>query len=269
MKAPTLKRHARAAEDSDAAAWGARSGLASRGLLWFVIGLLAVRIAAGRGGTADKKGAFTALRDQPLGTVLLALLALGFAAHAIFRVLEGTVGRREEKDDKKRWLKRVSSLGRAVIYGSLAVGTVRFLTSGSGSEDNAKKPTADVMSLPAGRWIVGAVGVGLVVVGLVQGVRGVRQNFLKKLNVPRGVMRTVVKRVGAAGLLGRGLVYALIGGFLVQAAVTYQPAKAKGLDAALKTVARASFGTVLLLVTAIGMLAFAAWSFLEARYRSL
>src|SRR5690349_10665022 len=106
---PTVKHAARQAESSDSIEWGARAGIAARGLLWMVIGLLAIGICFGRGGKADKKGALAAIRDQPLGKALLVAVAVGFAAHAVFRVLEGTVGRREEDDDRKRLLKRVWS----------------------------------------------------------------------------------------------------------------------------------------------------------------
>lgn len=260
-----VKQQARRAEASDVATWGARAGLLARGLLWLVVGLLAVNIALGGGGNADKNGALAALRDQPFGRLLLVVLAAAFAAHALFRLLEGTVGRREEEDDGKMWLKRAWSLCRVGVYGFLAYSCVHFLVAG-GTSKKASGPTARIMELPAGRTLVGLVGTAIVVAGIVQAVRGLRQDFTDKLALPTGTMRAVVKRVGAAGLVGRGLVYALVGSFLVQAAVTFDPEKAKGLDEALKTLAGQAFGTPLLLLAAAGLVSFAAWSFLEARY---
>jgi hypothetical protein len=264
----SLAHMAKEAHDSDAAEWGARSGLVARGLLWMAIGMLAVGLAVGQAGRADRGGALGALKGQPFGKVLLVAMAAAFAAHAGFRLLEGTVGRTEEKDDRKRYLKRAWSLCRVVIYGSFAVATVTVLLSGAKSED-ATGPTAKALSLPLGRWLVAAVGAGLVIGGVVQAVRGLRQDFTKKLLMPGGRMQQVVKGAGGAGLIGRGLVYALIGTFLVSAAVNADPHKAKGLDAALKSLASKPFGTALLLIAAAGMLAFAAWSFLEARYRDV
>lgn len=264
----TVTQTARQAHRSDAAEWGARSGLVARGLLWLVVGFLAIRIAAGGGGEANRGGAFQALRDQPFGKVLLVVMAAAFAAHAVFRVLEGTVGRREESDDRKRLLKRAWSWCRVVVYGSFAVATVRFLTSGGETED-AKGPTAQVLHLPLGRWLVGLAGIGLVVGGLVQAVRGLRQDFTDKLRMPGGRMGTVVRRVGAAGLLGRGMVYVLVGSFLVQAAASYDPDKAKGLDESLKSLADRPFGPILLGIVATGLVLFGVWSFLEARYRKV
>lgn len=264
----TVKQAARQAEQSDAAEWGARSGLVARGLLWLIVAILAGQVAAGGSAKADRGGALQTLKDQPFGQVVLVVLAAAFAAHTVFRLLEGTVGRREEKDDRKRLLKRAWSLCRVVIYGFFAVSTVRFLFSGSSSGD-ASGPTADVMKLPAGRLLVGLVGAAIVIGGVVQAVRGFREDFTKKLNMPGGAMCSVVKRIGAAGLIGRGLVYALLGSFLVEASVTYDPDKAKGLDQALKTLARQPFGTALLLVAVASLLAFSLWSFLEARYRDV
>lgn len=262
----TVGQAARKAESSKAAEGGARAGLVARGVLWLVVGVLALRIALGSGGKADRGGALAALRDQPLGAPLLVVLALAFVAHAIFRLLEGTVGRRDEDDGRKRALKRAWSLCRAVIYGGLAVSTVRFLESGGGGGD-AKRPASQVMEWPGGRWLVGLVGAGLVIGGLIVAFRAFRQDFTDKLRMPAGRMCTFVKVVGAAGLAGRGLVYALLGGFLVEAAQAYNPNKAKGLDEALKSLAGQTFGTALLLLAVVGLGAFGVWSFLEARYK--
>lgn len=263
-----VKGAAREAEGSQAAEWGARAGVVARGLLWLVVGLLAANVALGGESKADKNGALAALRDQPFGKALLVVLAAAFAAHALFRLLEGTVGRRDEEDDRKRLLKRAWSLCRVGVYGFFAYSTVRFLVSSGGSSEDAKKPTARVMELPAGRWLVAAVGAGIVIGGLVMAVRGLRQDFTDKLDMPSGRMRRVVEVAGTAGLAGRGLVYALVGSFLVQAAATFDPDKAKGLDASLKALAGQPFGTFLLLLAVVALLAFALWSFLEARYRS-
>ncbi len=262
----TVKSAARQAHKSDAAQWGARAGLVARGLLWMTVGILATRVALGQGAKADQGGALQALRDQPFGQLLLVVLALSFAAHACFRLLEGLVGRRDEESDRKKLLKRAWSLCRVVIYGLLAASTVRFLLEGSKDEDASGK-TAAFMELPAGRTLVGLIGAGLVIGGIAQSVRGLRHDFTKKLTMPGGRMCLFVKRSGAAGLTGRGLVYILLGSFLVEASVTFDADKAKGLDEGLKTLADQPYGTVLLLVFAVGLLAFALWSFLEARYR--
>jgi hypothetical protein len=263
-----VKQAARQAEDSDAAEWGARAGILARGLMWLVVGVLAAQVAMGDHERADRGGALQALKDQPFGKAVLATLAVAFAAHAVYRLLEGPVGRQEEKDARKRRIKQLWSLCRVVVYGFFAVSTVKFLVSGSSGGD-ASKPTARVMELPAGRVLVGLLAAGLVIGGLAQAVRGLREDFTKKLVMPTGWQRSAVKRVGTAGLVGRGLVYVLIGSFLVQSCLTFDPDKAKGLDESLKTLARQPYGTALLLVAVACLLSFAAWSFVEARYRRI
>ena len=255
----SLAHAARKAHRSDTAEWGARAGLLARGLLWLVVGVLAADVALGGHDQADKNGALGTLKDQPLGVPLLVAVALAFAAHAAFRLLDAAVG-------EEGW-KRLWQLSRACVYGFLAVSTVRLLFSGA-EKENAAKPTARVMGWPAGRTLVGIVGAGVVIAGVVMAVRGVRQDFSDKIDVPRS-RRTLVERIGMAGLLGRGLVYALIGAFLVDAALRFDPKKAKGLDAALKTVAAQPFGSVLLWVAVAALLAYAVWSFCEAAYRKL
>ena len=256
-----LEGCARRAERSDAARWGARSGLVARGLLWLLVGLLAARVALGGHEQADKTGALQSLKEQPFGEALLLLVAVAFAAHACFRALEAAVGDRELP--KRAW-----SAFRVVVYLFLAGSAARVLMSDGGGAEDARKSTARVMAWPAGRWLVGAIGLGIVIAGLVMAVRGCRQDFTDKLRLPGGLARRLVKPIGTAGLLGRGMVYALVGSFLVEAAVRFDPAKAKGLDAALKTGAGEPFGAALLWVAVAALLSFALWSFVEARYRS-
>ena len=265
-----VKTAARKAQDSPSNDRLARSGLVSRGAVWLVVGLLAVRLALGGGGKADRQGALTAIREQPFGKAVLLLIAAGFAAHAVYRALEAAVGHRDADDDQKRLLKRVASAARAVLYASFAVTTLTFLAgSGNGGGSNAKGPTAKALALPGGQVLVKVAGLVIIGVGVIFVVRAFKGDFEDKLRPVPGTWGRCVKALSKAGPSGRGVVYALVGGFLVQAAVTFDAAKAKGLDAALKTLAAQPYGDVLLLVTALGMLAFALWSFCEAAYKKL
>jgi hypothetical protein len=262
-----VKEAAREAQDSTAVDWLARLGLVSRGVIWLVVGVLAVQVALGDNTQADKNGALRTIAEKPLGEVLLVLLAVGFLGYAAWRLLEGAVGHRDE-DELKRTAKRVASLFRGGVYLVLAGSTAKFLFS-QDSSDKTKPLTARVMSEPGGRTLVLVIGVGLVIGGVAMAVRGIRQKFEKLVEgwkMPDG-MRPVMKVVATFGLVSRGFVFALIGGFLISAAVRFDPDEAKGLDDSLKTLADQPFGQVLLFVAAVGLLAFAAWSFIEARYR--
>ena len=265
----SVERAARTANNSPATDRLARAGLISRGVVWLVVGLLAVKLAMGGGATANRKGAMAAIKEQPFGKALLVLVALGFAAHAIYRALEAGVGHQDESDDRKRLFKRVASGARAALYASFAITTLAFLAGSSKGGDNAKGPTAKALALPGGQVLVALVGAGVVVAGVVFIVRAFKGDFEDKLRPVPGTWGRCVKALSKAGPTGRGLVYALVGGFLVQAALTFDAKKAKGLDEALKSLSHQPLGDVLLAVMALGMVAFALWSFCEAAYKKL
>ena len=262
-----VKGTAQEVRESEPVGWLARFGFAGRGLVYLVLGVLAVQVAVGHSARADKNGALATIKDKPFGGVLLVVLAISFAGYAVWRLLDGVVGHREE-DGAKRWGKRAASFARGLVYAVLAYSTAHFVVSSPG-RDKTEPLTARVMGVTGGRTVVGLVGAALVVGGLYMAVRGIREKFLKKLDLRSAGsgLRSAVKAVGVVGLVGRGLVLALIGGFLLQAAWTFDPDKAKGLDASLKSLADAPFGPVLLALAAVGLLAFGLWSWVEARYR--
>ena len=248
---------------------GARLGLAARGLVWVVLGLLAVQIALGDSAQADQGGALRAIADQPLGGALLVAVAIGFAAYALFQLLEAAVGHRDETGAKRTGERAVSGV-KTLLYGALAVTTLRVL-GGSDGDDPTQSLTARAMALPAGRLLVGAVGVVLVVVGGVLAVRGLKQDHdddCDTAKLPRGLRRPAVW-VGVAGHLGRGIVLALVGLFVLRAAWQFDPEQAKGLDAVLQSVAAQAYGQALLLAAAACLVAFGLWSFIESACKRL
>lgn len=267
----TAKRAAREAEDSKPVAGMARFGLCGRGLIYLVVGVLALQVAAGGRGRVDRTGALEAVRHKPLGGVLLVVLAFAFAGYAGWRLVEAAAGHRDERDGRSRLVKRLASLGRGVLYASFAVTTVRFLLTSDASHDKTRPLTSRVMGWPGGQWAVAVVGVVLIAGGGVLAFRGATQKFLEKLDL-RGAPRAAELTAAGAGLVGmvsRGILVGLVGAFLVQAAWTYDPDKAKGLDASLKSLAHEPLGGVLIAALGVGLLCFGAWSFLEARYRKV
>jgi hypothetical protein len=264
------KRAANKAKNSDAVEWLARLGLVSRGAIWLTVGLLAAQVALGDKQRADKNGALAAIKDKPFGELLLVILAVGFFGYAAWRLLEGAVGHRDEDDDRKRWAKRIASLFRGGIYLFLGASTTKFVFS-SGGNDKTKPLTARVMAATGGRTLVLLIGAGLVIGGLAMAFRGVRQKFEDLVHMEKmpGPVQSMTRVVGTVGLVSRGIVFALVGWFLIDAAIRFEPDKAKGLDASLKTVAHQPFGRVALFAGAVGLLAFALWSWIEARYRKL
>lgn len=267
--ADNAEQTAREVHDSRAVEVLARLGLCSRGLVWLMLGLLALSLVGGAAAKADQDGAFRALAATPVGGPLLAILALGFLGYATWLLLSAAVGHRRE-EGMERLLHRGESLAKGVLYLGLCASTVHFLVRGGGTAD-VKSRTAQVLSFPGGRTAIGVVGVVVVGVGLYMIAKAVTRKHadcLEHYRVPDSLRRPAVF-IGAVGYFGRGLVVALVGAFLVRAAALADAQEAKGLDAALEAVAQQPYGLVLLTLAAIGLLAFAAWSFFEAVYREI
>jgi hypothetical protein len=278
-----IRRPAREAEQKAHAgtgwyAWLARGGLVAKGVSFGIVGVLAIGVAAGTGGkTTSRQGALQTLAQHGWGKVLLVLLAIGFAGYAIWRFVQAVAERADDGGEKaaaKKWAKRAGYVGRGVIYAGLTYTTVKILT-GSGAQQSqnqkAHKTAAAVLDWPGGRWIVGIVGICIVGAGLWNFYRGVAKKFEDKWRtgeMSRGE-RKWGGRAGMAGHLARAVVFSLIGIFVTKAAVDYNPKDAIGLDGALQKLAHASYGPYLLGVTAVGLLCYALFCFVDARYRDV
>ena len=237
-------------------------GLISYGLVHLMLAWLALQIAFGGRGDASAGGALQQLTQQPLGGVLLWVMAVGLFTLVIWQVFEATIGREEPGRDG-RLRRRLASAGRAVVYlalGILAVGVARGSSGGSGSGEETL--SARLMALPFGRVLVAAVGVAVIAVGISQIVKGVKQNFTEDLD---HAVSQNVRRLGMAGYCAKGVALSIIGGLFGYAALTYDPEKAGGLDAALATIRVQPFGTVLLVIMALGIACFGVFCFIWAR----
>ena len=253
-----------------------RFGLAARGVVWILVGVLAVRVAMGSGEKADKDGALQTVAEQPFGKFLLVLLAIGFAGYALWRFVQAAVERGD--GDGKAWAKRAGYAARGAVYVALLLSTIPLITakssngggggSGGGSEDDW---TAKVLDAPFGRALVIAAGLALIAIGLWLGYRGVEKKFVRHLKTGEmsPSVRTWAVRLGVIGHVARMVVFAIIGWFLIQAAIDYKPDEAVGLDGALQSVRDASYGPILLGVLALGLIAFGVYSLVESRYREV
>lgn len=260
---------AREAHESTVVDRLARAGLVSRGVVYLVVGLLALSVVLGGDERTDKAGALRAIADRPLGEPLLVVMVVGFLGYAAWRLLSAAVGHRDD-DEPKRTGKRLLSLGRGLFYAGVAVTTVRFLLDGQqSSDDQTPSLTARVLETTGGQTAVFVLGAVVVGTGLGIAVRAARQKQEKRLERYRipDALRTPVTVVGVVGLVGRGLVIALVGAFLVKAAWQFDPDEARGLDAALQELAEQPFGRGLLSLAVVGLVGYALWSFVEAAYR--
>ncbi|MFD0691144.1 DUF1206 domain-containing protein [Actinomadura fibrosa] len=249
-----------------------RAGLAARGVLYLLIGWLAVQIGLGDSGEeADKKGALQTVAEKPGGTVMLWLLVLGFLGLALWRFSEAAFG--QPLPDGQKATKRLASFGRGIFYTAGFVTMLSFvLGQGSNSSNEQSKTwTARAMEHTGGRWLVLAVGIGFIAWGVGNVVGAVRRKFLEKLKLGQMSPRTkpVVKTLGVVGRSARGIVFGAVGVFLAHAAIKFDPDKAKGLDGTLREFAGTAAGPWLLVAVAIGLLTFGAYSFCEARWRKV
>jgi hypothetical protein len=194
-------------------------------------------------------------------------MAIGLFGYAFWRLLRAAVGHGPEETDDG--LERFKGLDSGIAYAGLFVTCVSILLGSSGGSSSPDKATGGVLGWPGGQVIVAIAGLVLIGVGLYQGYEGVKKKFLEKSKT--GEMSETTENaftaLGVAGHLARMVVFALIGYFLLKAAIDFDPEKAVSVDGALAAVAKASYGPVLLGIVAAGMIAFGAYSVADARYR--
>ena len=257
------------ATDSDAFEYAARAGFAVSGVLHVLIAYIILRIAFGSGGNADQSGALATLARQTGGVLILWVVAVGLAALGLWRIAESIVGSKPGErsgggqDDTPAW-KRAKSLGLAVVNFAIALSAARF-AMGSGQQSSQQNAglSAQMMQSGWGKAILIVVAVGLVAVGGYHVYKGASKKFLKDLRVSGG---TGITAVGVTGYAAKGLVLAGAGVLVIVATLQADPSKATGLDAAVKTLGHAPFGKVLLIVAALGIACFGAYSFVRSRY---
>jgi len=250
--------------------WLSRAGFVARGLIYGIIGILAIKLALGAGGkTTNQQGALETIARQPFGKVLLILVAIGLAGYALWRLLRALLGHGPEDSDST--FERVAAFASGIVYAGLCAIAVEILLGSGGSSGNANETTAGVFGWPAGTWLVGIAGAVLVGVGLYQGYRGLSKDFLKdsKTEQMSPQVRRWIEWIGTFGHLARMVVFCLVGAFLINAAIDYNPNKAVGLDGALAKIADASYGPFLLGIVAAGLIAFGVYSLTDARYRRI
>jgi hypothetical protein len=247
-----------------------RLGLAARATIYVLIGWIGLLIAAGKPAKeADQRGAMQEVIRHTGGAVLLWLIAFGLIGYALWRFSEAAFGVIGEDPNKTG--PRVQSFARGCVYAFFAATALNLLlSSGGGSQANDQQQlTAKVLAQSWGRWLVGAVGLVVVAVGLTLVVEGIRRRFEKYLATEQipARMRPVVRWLGIIGTVARGLVFALVGIFLVRSAVDYDPHKARGLDGALRSLAHTSAGPWVLVAASIGLIIFGVYGFAESRWR--
>jgi Domain of Unknown Function (DUF1206) len=257
----------------------ARAGLVAKGISFGLVGVLAFGVAFGIGQKVeDRPGALQTLAESTLGRFLLGALAVGLGAYALWRFAQAALGEKLESGEDVSFFKRVGLVARGLLYAWFFVMCISIffnadepVTGGGSGTRNEDRATAILLEQPLGRWLVAAVGLGIIGAGVFNLYRGLTQKFRKDLK--EGQMEKEERKsyavIGVIGHLARALVFTLAGWFLVKAAREYDPKEAIGLDGALRKLAEADYGDILLASTAVGLFAYGLFCVVQARYRTV
>lgn len=256
--------------DSDWLDLAIRAGLVAYGVVHLLIAWLALQLAFGeKEDSASNTGALHYLAQQPLGGVLVWLVAVGMFLLVLWRLLEFAFGYPEESDNAKRWRKRATSLGKAIIYGAIGWSAVKT-AMGDASKGGTDTTTAKLMQLSGGQLIVGAVGLAVIAYGISLVVRGWTEKFREHLDAQgqSGQEGSAYVLLGKVGYIAKGIAICIVGGLFGYAAITHDAKKSGGLDQALQTVLEQPFGPVLLTAIAVGIAAYGLFCFARAKHLS-
>ncbi|WP_371750388.1 DUF1206 domain-containing protein [Streptomyces sp. NBC_01283] len=248
-----------------------RAGFCARGVVYVLIGALAIQMALGSGGkSADRQGALAQIAEQPFGKIMLWVLVAGFGCMALWRASRAVLTRGPDRKTPSRLLDG----GRALFYGFICWATATYAAGGGqGSSGNtqSKDWTASVLKLPYGQILVAAGGCFLIGIGSVLAIRAAMRKFLRQLDTAAMSPRTqqIVTGLGVSGGVARGMVFAAAGGFVLIAAIRFDADEAKGVDGTLRSFTDTPMGPWLLVAVAIGLILFGVFSFASARWRRL
>ena len=251
-----------------------RFGFVAKGIVYTLIGVLAVRAALGAGGeVTGKRGALEEISRAPFGRYLLLAIGVGIVGYALWRCMQALVDTENKGRSPKGAAVRAGYFGIGLLYAGLSASAFR-LASGDGGGDRGDAMqgwTARLMSHDFGEWIVAGAGIAVIAYGARQAYRGCTLKFREKLKTSEmsAAERKWATRLGAIGYLSRAVVFAIVGVFLIVAVMHSDPHEARGLDGALATLARQPWGPALLGIVAAGLTAYGIYMFVEARYRRM
>jgi MFS family permease len=252
----------------------ARFGLVAQGVSFGLVAVLAIELAVGKGGKAtDREGALQTIAHNGIGRIIVFVLAFGFGAYALWRLAQVFLGHDvEDKGGREKWGKRFSSFGKAAIYGALCWGAFSIaLGTHGGGGGKEQEATKGILGWPGGRWIVAAIALaiaGAALWNLYRALSGKYKDSLKTGQMSATELKWTT-RIAFLGLTSRAVVFGLISWFFFKAAADYDARKARGLDGALRKLANAPYGTVLLSIVAAGLFAFGVFCVIQARYREV
>ncbi len=248
----------------------ARFGYATKGAVYLLIGILAAMAAFGAGGqTSGTTEIFQTILAQPFGQFLLALVALGFTGYAIWRFVQAIKDAEYRGSDTEGMLFRAGYIASGLLYGFFAFTAIKMImgsSSGGGSEQTF---VGKMLQQPAGEWLVGILAVAAIAKGLYQIYKGYTNEFVK--DVRDGHVKKEIKDIyqtlGKIGYIARGIVFAIVGYFLLQAALSSNASQAGGTDSAFSFLS-ATGGPLLMGIIAIGLAGYGVFQIVKAKYKT-
>jgi hypothetical protein len=247
----------------------AKVGFAASGLVHLLLGYLAIRVAIGGASeSSDQSGAMAEIGKLPGGAIVLWVVVVGLFALGLWLIVQAILGAGSSSD--KRWVRSLVSAAKAVAYIALGVTALTFAQGGSTSNSQStQQASANILALPGGPFLLGAIGVIAAAVGGYFVYKGVTKKFEEDLTMPSGTAGRVVRTMGIVGYVAKGVAVVVVGILFIVAAVTVDPGSATGLDGALKSLAALPFGVVILVAVGLGLIAYGLYTFVRARYARL
>ncbi|NQX28114.1 DUF1206 domain-containing protein [Microbacteriaceae bacterium VKM Ac-2854] len=246
----------------------ARVGFAASALVHLLLGAVAIRVAFTGQGQSDQSGALAEIAKFPGGAILLWIVVVGLFALGLWLIVQAVLG--IGSSSKKRWMRSLVSLGKALAYVALGVTALSFAQGkAASSSDSTQQASSTLLTLPGGQLLLGAVGVLAAGIGGYFVFKGVTRRFRDDLTLPVGRVGRVVVAAGITGYIAKGVAVFVVGVLFVVAAATVDPGNATGLDGALKSLASLTFGAIILTAVGIGLIAYGLYTFVRARYARL
>jgi hypothetical protein len=250
-----------------------RLGYAARGVIYGLVGFLAVQVIfTGRGRITDQTGAMSTIASEPYGKVLMILIAVGLVGLVIWGVVRAVADPFHKGKDFKGLVSRGGYLVSAISYAALMIPTLRLISGagqqGGSSSQQAQQMAAGILTQPWGPWLIGAIGLVLIGVGLFRifsGVKGKLNERLKSYKMSGDEYKWAT-RLGRLGYIAFGTVLVIIGVLALLAATTLDPNKVGGIDQALTFLSQQAYGPWLLAAVALGLIAYAVYSLMGARW---
>lgn len=258
-------------EASPSIVWLARLGFVAKAAVYVIVGGIAARVAFGMGGrTTDTRGALITILRQPFGRTLLVAVAVGLFGYALWLLFSAALDAEGRGSGLRGVLARIGAAVRGLTHAALgAQAMLIVLGSRAGAGNTTRGWTAWFLSAPLGAWMVAIAGAAVLGYGAYQLYSVVFGDLAKDLDLPGASAARWAVRFGRFGMAARGLVFSLIGAFLIRAALMYDARQAKGVAEALRTLISRPSPSWLLGTVAVGLVSYGLYELFEARYRRI